>query len=525
MDDLQMKRYKSLIGIGLTLAGSMLFGQNNHKEAFIVKEDVQLVINAKHTDVRFETWNKNKVEITGHISDEISSEKEKEALYKQWAFTANGNSSRIEVNSNTNFEWTSDGNMEHVSTFDMEPLIQEIVIPLVAEFSEAPISEAHAESLSSLEFDYDAYEKNPEAYMKDWERKVEKTYGKHAKTVVKVKKDKKGKKKMSQNIGLFGYPMSPYHPTTEKFDFDDSAYLKDKKGYVKKLNKIHGKDVTTKEVDVWLDELKVWEKEVEIKAEKFEEDIEVVMESFAENLEEAMEDWGEKIEQWAENLAAQYETSDVKIIKIHKNTAPKAVKTHRTLVIKMPKKAKVTLNARFGTIDLGTLTNSATVMSHYGQVKARTIDHTEASLHVSYGQLAIENWKQGELSLNYVDHCDLQEVAMLNLNANSSNVHINQLNDEAIVIGSLGELTVDHIAPTFENLDVILENTNAVIKLPKTDFNMYYNGRKSLIEYPSTLEVSETKNGGTTIIKGFKGVKNKGRDIHISAKYSDIVLE
>lgn len=528
MDDLQMKRYKSLIGIGLTLAGSMLFGQNNHKEEFIVKDDVQLVVNTKHTNIKFETWNKNKVEIKGLISEENISDAEKERLYDQWAFTATGNSNRIEISSNTNFEWVSAKNVEHVKTFDMEPIIQEIVIPLVAEFSEAPISEAHAESLSNLEFDYDAYKKNPDAYMKNWEKKVEKAYGKHAKTVVKVKKYKGDKNKVEQKIGFLGYPRSPYHPTTKKFDFDEKVYLKDKKAYLKRLNKIHGKDVTTKEVDVWLDEIEAWEEMVEMKAEKIEEDIEVAMESFSESLEESIEEWSEEIEQWAENLVAQYETSDrsqVKIIKMHKNATPVSAKPNRTLLIKLPKNAKIMVNARFGAVDLGTVASAATVNSHYANVEATAINHVDAAIHVSYGQVAVANWKQGELSLNYVDNCSLEDVDLLNLNANSSNVHIEKLRSEAVVIGSLGELTVTNIAPSFENLDVILENTNATIKLPETDFNMYYNGSKSLIDYPSTLEVSKTINGGTTLIKGFKGAKNKGKDIHISAKYSDIVLE
>lgn len=532
MDDLQMKRYKSLIAIGLTMAGSMLFGQEQHKEEFIVKDNVTLVLNTKHTHVQFETWNKNKVEIVGLVTEENISKQEKQALYDQWAFKATGNSSRIEVSSNTIGDWGKTYDVSGIKNGEavqiIEPIIQEIVIPLVAELSEAPIPEAQVQSIGNLEFDYEAYQKDPKSYMKTWEKEVEKAYGKKTKAVVKIKEGKDGKIIEKQNFGFLDYPKSPFHPTTKKFDFDDNLYRKDKKNYLKKLNKIHNKEVTTKEVDVWLDSLKEWEQTVELKAEKLGEDIEVVMESFAESFEDAMEEWADEIEVWAENLAAQYDSSNskhVKIVKMHKSTSEKSNKPSRTLVIKLPKNAKVILNARFGTIDMGHLNSPCKINTQYADVKAETVENTETTINASYGTVAIANWKQGELRLNYVESCKLKRVEVLNVNANSSDVHIDNLAKEAVVIGSFGELSIGSVASSFENLDIILENTDAKLLLPETDFSIYYNGNRSTFDYPSILDVSETTNGGTTIIKGYRGTKKNNKDIHISAKYSNIVLQ
>ena len=65
------------------LVGAACYGQEKsktYKETFNVDSDAELNLNTSHTDIEFETWNKNQVEITAVEEIEDATEEEAKSL-------------------------------------------------------------------------------------------------------------------------------------------------------------------------------------------------------------------------------------------------------------------------------------------------------------------------------------------------------------------------------------------------------------------------------------------------------------
>ena len=71
-------------------------------------------------------------------------------------------------------------------------------------------------------------------------------------------------------------------------------------------------------------------------------------------------------------------------------------------------------------------------------------------------------------------------IDAINLEANSSNVNINTINKKAFLSGSFGELAIFNVSNNFEMIDMVLENTDAKIRIPDAAFSFYFNGKKQL---------------------------------------------
>jgi len=106
-------------------------------------------------------------------------------------------------------------------------------------------------------------------------------------------------------------------------------------------------------------------------------------------------------------------------------------------------------------------------------------------------------------------------------------VNINSLIEEAFLSGSFGSLFVNNIEDNFESIDIVLENTDATLSLPKSAaFNLHYNGKKSRFKTPNALNVTtDTKSDSRTLIKGYFKTKNTGKSLTINASYSNVTFQ
>ena len=72
------------------------------EESFNVEEDVFIDLNTKRTQVVFETWNRDEVEVEAKISSDELSEEELKNLAEIWQLEVMGNSNKISIVSNGN---------------------------------------------------------------------------------------------------------------------------------------------------------------------------------------------------------------------------------------------------------------------------------------------------------------------------------------------------------------------------------------------------------------------------------------
>ncbi|MBT8255412.1 MAG: hypothetical protein KJO23_02635, partial [Bacteroidia bacterium] len=100
-----MKFRLKVTTLALLVGTFMVSAQSTYKESFNVGEDVLVSVNTSHTNVVFETWNKDKVEVEAYIDDKSLSEAEKKKIFDNWDLDVLGNSKKVIISSNEGSLW------------------------------------------------------------------------------------------------------------------------------------------------------------------------------------------------------------------------------------------------------------------------------------------------------------------------------------------------------------------------------------------------------------------------------------
>ena len=507
---------------------SIVAAQSSYKESFKVGDDVTVSIDVSYADVVFETWNKDMVQVEAFIEGKDLSEKEKREIFESWNLDVLGNSRKVVVTSNSGNNWEnfeSLNNLESLKSLESLSGLEAL---------------KSLESLGDIDWnivvpDIPNFEKFPNWPFSDRRPSV------------------------ISNNGSINYNFD----NSVSISFDTEDYRKDKQRYVDKLNKKYGSNVSVSETDEWLDDLDEWadgfedvmenwgEKfgrefelkfgpEFEKKMEKWGEEFGESMEAWGENFGKEMEKWGESfgkdVEKWAEQFEddgdySKTVTTDehgnksitIKGSKGSKGSKGKHSKVKKKIIIKMPKGTKTDINVRHGEVKMADVYNIK-AMLNYASFEANSIDGGESLINASYAPVSVNNWKDGVLKVNYVDDCKLNTVDNINLQANSSDVNINTVTEKAFLTGSFGNLYIYKVSNDFENIDIVLENTDATIKIPDTAFSFYFNGKKSTLKYPRSMELNHTKNNKNVLVRGFNKSKNSDSMFTINANYSNVSL-
>lgn len=214
---------------------------------YTTNADVLVKVDARHTNILIEPWDKNEVQIEAFLNSDNAGE---EAL-KNWKLETTGNTRDVKINSAGSSSFAPmipplPALEEPLAELPgiMEPLM-EMVGPLLENISKNPLPPNFQESMGSLHFDYEAYKKEGEKYILRWEKEVEKNFGK---------------------------------------DFEKS-------------------------MEEWTANFKedslVWKNDMELKMEAWGEEFGKSMEKWGENFEKGMEQWAEQIESQIEEKNGQ----------------------------------------------------------------------------------------------------------------------------------------------------------------------------------------------------------------------------
>jgi len=457
-----------------------------------VNDDVTVDINTSFCNIELDTWNKDIVEVEAYIDGEKLSQEELQKALKQWHVDVDATTSNVVISTNRNFDYNWDFRFEdndavvaamdelkfqladipeiHIEIPDMD-----FVIPDIPKIELPPLPEG----ISQIHFDYEAYQKDGEKYMEKWNKEFEKKFGK---------------------------------------DYE-------------------------KEMEAWAEKFgKEWEEKY---GKEWEEKFSKHMEEWGERFGKQMEEWGKRYEeQMGEREKMQAErakqreemmkvreesrkvadeqrakASEVRKAKIESMMDSEAnMKVKRVIKIKVPKKAKLKLNVHHGELILASnVTNMKADLVHT-KLTANSINGSNTSINVSYAPVVINYWDMGKLNRNYVDKAQLVNVKHLVLNSNSSNVMIDKVDSKAIVDGSFGELKILNVDPNFSDLNLILQNSDVILVLPKTDFNLQFNGNQTFLKHP--------KNAKKELVKQFSlGSMANPKTIVVNAKFSDVKLQ
>ncbi|MBT0608656.1 YggN family protein [Aequorivita echinoideorum] len=464
--------------IGLLLAYSTLgFAQKNYVESFNVSENVEVEVNTSYTNVIFETWNKDRVEVEAFIEGSKLSEEEKQRLMKNWNLDITGNSKKITINSNAGNDLYAASPMPPMPPMDfIGPLMENMVMPMLNNFQVPPLPPEVMQNVGNIQFDYEEFQKDEEGYMKKFEAQMDKKFGKN-----------------------FEKKMEAWGKNFET-SFDEKKADSIGEAYGKKM-------------EAW-------------------------GEAYGKKMEAWGEQYGKQMEAWAENFSKQFDgEGDNYSKKVITSPNGKTVimngsktynstegKSNKTIIIRLPKNSKTAINVRHGELKMADANNVRATLN-YSAFTANSIDGGQTLINASYAPVAVNNWKKGTLNVKYVDDCTILTAEKINMHANSSDVKIGTVGKEALLSGSFGDLKIDRISDNFETLDIQLENTDAIIKIPAVAFSFYFNGKKSTLKYPKTLQLKETKSSDRALVKGYNLSNGSNKTLTLNATYSNVSLQ
>lgn len=442
----------------LLLLSTLSYSQKNYVESFNVSDNVAVSVNSSYTNIIFETWNKNKVEVEAFIEGEKLSETEKQELMKNWDLNISGNSKKISISSDAGRQVSA---MDAIPNMDfIGPLLENLVMPMVQNVKVPPLPKELFENLGSIQFDYEAYKKDEKGYLKKFEAQMDKKFGK---------------------------------------DFE-------------------------KKMEDWGRSFeKSWDNK---KADSLGDAFEQNMEAWGDSFGKSMEAWEKQFEDQGGNYTKTVTKSPngTSIVVQGNSRNSRNGSAKKTIIIRLPKNASTDINVRYGDLKMADANNLKADLN-YTAFTANTVDGKETVINAAYAAVVVNTWKQGALNVKYVDQCNIQNVQNLNLQANSSDVKIGNITKQAFLSGCFGDLTVAGVSDGFETLDISLENTDARVKIPSGAFSFYFNGKKSTLKYPKSLQLKESKNADRVLVKGFNQSAGTTKTITINSTYSNVSLQ
>lgn len=441
-------------------------------KSYNTNNDVKITIDARHTNVTFETWDRNEVAIEAYLDPGISGAEAKTIL-DSWKLETTGNSGEVKITSGGSAGGTIHPGMDMTSFTESMGHLQELIAPIMTEMvgpmmenlaKHPPLPPDFAAKMGNLNFDYEAYQKDGDKYMAKWEKQIEKNFG---------------------------------------------------KGFEASMEK--------------------WAKQFEKNAEVWGKNLEQEMEQKGENFEKSMEAWGEKfgaqMEAWGENFAEEMEGMEKreknmeemeKKMEIRGRSGSKANKHIR---IKMPANARLNLEVRHGAVNLGQRTSDLKANLSHSSLTGNIVDGQKTHVKVSYTPVQISQWNYGVLNTNYAGNCVINSARSIKLISKSSDVVIRELGETGILSGTFGSLSIGKLSSNFKNLDITIQNSDLQLNLPQTALNFQYNGTQSEIEYPKAATVKTTTSYDNEMMNGYYQSANANRNISINATFSDITIK
>lgn len=459
-----------LIAILGSTSSLMAQEKKTYKENFSVSPDVVVELNTSHADIEFETWGKNEVEVEATIELEGATAGEAAEYFKRDVVEILGNSSEVQVSTQAErweFHFTEDMDFDFE---DFNVVIPDIpdVAPMVAEIMAQMPEMPPMPPMPPIPhkgFDYEAYKKDGDKYMKQWKKEFEKEFDEEYK---------------------------------ERFE------------------------AWAKEVEARSGEMKIRLEENEVLREEMRKAREEQREAMAEQ-REAMREQMQMAREQAHK--AREEARKSRVYYFRGDGGDRNFTIKKSIKIKMPKGARLKLNVRHGEVKLAANALNTRATLAYARLLATNIEGADTYIEARYTPVDVKKWKTGRLQADYSEGVVLDEVGQLSMQANNSMVSIARLLREASIDNRMGALQIDHIAEDFKEMDISVEYGELQCNLPKSAYAISVKNERSEVSYPDFITWNTSSGKGSQMRSGFSQQKDSGRSIVINAAYSDVKLQ
>lgn len=492
-----------LLILGVLLSSGLFAQQKLTKvsQSFKVNKDVTINLNTSHCNIVFDTWNKSAVEIEAYMESQDLNKEELQDVLKKWDVNVDGSQNNVTITAKGHspslwsYSSTEDGEASRALLEELKFELADLPemnfdfhfempeLPELPEMPELPELPELPEGVHNFHFDYKAYKKDGEKYMEEYSKNFEKKYGKE----YEKKMEEWGKKFGKEWGEKYGKQMEEW---AKKFEnqWDSEEYAK---------------------------KMEAWGKRFAEQMEGQKERIAAQAERLAVRKERAKE----RAEEHKKHAKERKKLAEDRRIKIEKLVNRKSnSKVKKTIKIKMPKGAKLKVNVRYGEIEFAANIDNLKADLSHTKFTAYSINGSSTSINASYSPVYVTHWNLGELNLKYVENAKLNNVKQMVLNSNSSDIEIQNLLGSAIIDGSIGNLKISKIDDAFTSLNIILQNSDAAITLPKVDYNLQYRGTRSRFKHPE-------KPTDNNISSFTSNNAETSKTIVVNAKYSNVVMQ
>lgn len=463
-----------LLLLGLTAQAQLR--SKTFTETFPVDQGTQVRINTSHADLEFETWDRDQVEVTVLLELEGASEEEAETFFDRELVKVMGNSKEIEISTLGHGPFTFDFKEMDLALSmvpDLSHMMEDFQLPEIPEIAPLPNIATMPPLLAvppfpMVEFDYEAYQKDKEKYLKQWQKEFEKSFDQEYK-----EKFEKWGQEMAEKAELWEQRREKMEEQREK---------------------------------------------LQIKREQRQEELQKKMNEKRKELAQKREEIHKKRKESAGFHAAPnvfYFSSDGK---------NKEYKVKKRIKIKMPKYLNLDMNVRHGEVKLAANAKNINANLVYSSLLASTIEGNQTDIQASYSPISVQNWDYGKLSTDYSDRVNLKVVGALDLRANASQVVIGKLIDRAKLRNRFGSLSIEAVSDDFAAVDISVENGALEFNLPTAPFVITVRETGTDFQYPQSLKLETSGTSGTKVLQGYHLKKNDDKAITINTKYSEVVL-
>ncbi len=477
--------------LGICLLSVPLLAQKQTKtynEKFNVGTDAVLDINTSYADIQFETWDKNEVSVEATIELEGASEEEAAAYFEKSGIKILGNSKTIEIRTygnNWSFGrslWPPDpaNPVPPIAPFvEMDQFFMDFEFPEMPPMPEMP----PLPPIPDVNFDYQAYKKDGEKYLKKWKKEFNKNFDKE------------------------------YQEEMEAWGKEFAARAEAKRDLIQERKEA-----------------------MEERRQAMEEQREEMQQQREEMREQALIQRKQATEDRQRAMKVAKEARDKSLFIISEADGPnifyrsedgesRNYKVKKTIKIKMPKSATLKMNVRHGEVKLAANTRNMNATLSYASLQASTIEGDKTQITASYSPVKVAQWKYGNLNTSFSEGIQLDAVTQLNLTTTSSEVVINKVLKSLLCRNDLGMLSILAVDPNFTKLDIRVQNGELQCVLPKTPFAVTANTTRSEFSYPASWTLSNTKNGQEVLYKGFSQKGTTAKNLSLKGSYSTIVLK
>ena len=522
------KTLKILMLCLLTTFGYAQKKLSKTSQSIKVNKDVVVDLNTSYVEIEIDTWNRDIVEVEAYIESTKLSEEELQRALKAWNLKVEGSNDRVIISSTGGRSVGLFGEEDYTILLkdlefelaDLPEMPEMPVMPVLPEMAAMPMLPAMPDmpvmpklpklpkGVTTIDFDYEKYQKEGESYLTEWSKKYEKEGGKEF---------QKSMEEWARKFAESGYQAKMEKWGEEYGKRFEGKWAKDMEKWGEKFGEKYGKDMEKwgeefgeKFSEEWAEKMEAWGerfgKEMEEKAKVIEERAKAM-----EERSEAMAERSEKMAKRHEHMAQRRESILTKRLESGSNS-----KVKKVIKIKIPKRAKLKTNIRHGELKLSSVIHNMSGDISHSFLIAEHIDGSDTSINVSYSPVVVNTWNLGTLNLNFVDKAQIRNAKNLVLISKSSNINIERLTDTGIIDGSFGDLTISNLTESFKNLNLVLENSDALVNLPQNiDYSLYFKGNRSKYNNKPTTQKT---------IRNYPDGQSSNRNIMVNAKFSNVII-